>query len=269
MATLKVDVLRREGEGPFPVVVRTAEGRVLRLHGDAAPRHARWFGMSDGVAVWAEPADAAGASTGEVVEVHVEELIDEVGVAVGPDRDHRGIFDPPGESSLTGERTGASTEEAGVETQRTAVLAWIAASLGEPHALPASAPPSAALRTRIADEAPDLLPSLAAPPTAKGGRVLRTPPAAPLATTPERDDTETRVDLLPPAGPPTDAGGATTTGTHTLRWLTAERMVWVGFAVAACLLAGSALAWWWWVPGTGWTLPAGPAMRAGPSSAPG
>ena len=86
MATVRCELLRREGEAAFPCVVRTPEGRILRLHGDAAPRHARWFGLCDGVAVWSEPADAAGPPLGVVLEIDVSELVDEVGVAFGPDR---------------------------------------------------------------------------------------------------------------------------------------------------------------------------------------
>lgn len=246
MATLRVEVLRREAEGRFPCVVRAPDGRVLRLHGDAAPRHARWFGMSDGVAIWAEPAEAAGATPEAVLELHVDELVDEVGVSLGPDRDHRGIFDTAAESSLTGERTGATTEEAGVETRRTAVLAWIAASLDEPVELPLSGPPPAALRTRIADEPPDLLPSLAQAPALRGGRVLRAPPVAPPLGGPERDDTVTQVDLLVPAlADDGERTGGTTTGQNPLGWLDAERVVRLAIGVALALLAGSALAWWW------------------------
>lgn len=253
MATLRVEVLRREAEGRFPCVVRAPDGRILRLHGDAAPRHARWFGMSDGVAIWAEPAEAAGAPVGEVLELHVDELVDEVGVALGPDRDHRGIFDLAAESSLTGERTGATTEEGGVEQQRTAVLAWIAASLGDAVELPLAGPAPASLRTRIADEPPDLLPSLAAAPVLRGARVLRAPPLAPPAGI-ERDDTVTQVDLLVPGvpGEPEPTAG-TTTGHHPAGWLSVERVVRLGVIVALLLLAGSALAWWWFVlPGEGW-----------------
>lgn len=253
MATLKCEVIRREGEGAFPCVVRSPEGRVLRLHGDAAPRHARWLGLCDGVAVWSEPADNPGPGLGVYVEIHVAELVDEVGVALGPDRDSSGLFDPPSEASLTGERTGVSTEEAGAEQQRTAVLAWIAASLGEPNRLPEVGAPCAALRTRIADEPPDLLPSLGFGAVVRDARVLRAPPAPPPAPPGPgasfTDDTVTQVDLLPPRpeDPRTGVTGATTTG-HTgntrFGWLPSERIVRVALLVSAVLLGLSAYAWW-------------------------
>lgn len=247
MATLTCELLRREGEAPFPCVVRTQEGRVLRLHGDAAPKHARWLGMCDGTAVWSEPADAAGPGLGQHLEIDVAELIDEVGVAFGPDGGGGGLFDGPGESSLTGERTGVATEEAGAEQQRTAVLAWIAASLGEPHPLEAQGPPCTALRARIADEPPDLLPSLSTLSAPRDGRVLRPPPPTQPQLQADGDDTVTQVDLLVPAAsgaPETTGSGAATTTGGVSRWLTAERVIRVAPWVALALLAISAGAWW-------------------------
>jgi hypothetical protein len=244
VAALRFELLRKEGDGPFPCVVRTPEGRVLRLHGDAAPRHARWLGMMAGGAVWSEPADSVGEGTGEFIEIDVTELIDEVGVPLGPDRDHGGLFDPPSELSLTGERTGTPTHEAGADQQRTALLAWIAASLGEGGPPQAEGPPPAALRLRIADEPPDLLPSLSSPPQPRAsGRVLRPPPTPPPSLVPESEDTVTQVGPLASAGPPTE---------HTEGWLPAERLVRLAPPVAALLLVLSAVAWWLWaVPGTG------------------
>ncbi len=243
MATLRVEVLRRERQGTFPCLVRTVDGKVLRLHGDAAPRHARWFGMHEGVAVWSEPGELAGVGTGEFLELHLTELVDEVGVALGPDRDHSGLFEAVGESSLTGERTGASTEEAGVEAQRTAVLAWIAASLGEGQGLPDRGAPCVALRPRIADEPPDLLPSLGSAPTKRESRVLRAPPNHP---TREIDDSITQVDLLPTPLSAVEATAMTTTGLGPLRWLTAERVVRLAPWFAVLVLSASAAAWWAW-----------------------
>ncbi len=239
MATLRFELLRREGEGPFPCVVRTAEGRALRLHGDAAPRHARWLGMVDGVAVWSEPADLTGFGTDEWVEVYVTELIDEVGVPLGPDHsDHGGLFDPPAELSVTGERTGGHADQPEGDAQRAALLTWIAAALGErvPHR--AEGPPPTALRTLIADEPPDLLPSLGAPAGARGsGRVLRPPPVTLQPEGFEREDTATQADVLLPAGPSTE---------HTGGWLPAEKLIRFAPFVAAGLLVLSALAWWIW-----------------------
>ena len=243
MATLRVELVRKEREGTFPCLVRTADGKILRLHGDAAPRHARWFGMHEGMAVWSEPAESAGASTGEYLDLHLTELVDEVGVALGPDRDHAGLFDVAGESSLTGERTGASTEEAGVEAQRTAVLAWVAASLGETHGLPDGGAPCVALRARIADEPPDLLPSLGSAPSRRESRVLRAPPSHP---THDSDDSITQVDLLPVPAPGADATALTTTGWGALRWLTAESVVRLAPWFAVLVLSASAAAWWVW-----------------------
>jgi hypothetical protein len=239
VATLRFELLRREAEGAFPCVVRTPEGRVLRLHGDAAPRHARWLGMVDGTTVWSEPADLTGIGTDEWIEVNVVELIDEVGVPLGPDAgDHGGLFDPPSEFSLTGERTGGHTDEAGGDAQRTALLAWIAVTLGEGGPPAALGPAPAALRGRIADEPPDLLPSLGAPPSPRStGRVLRPPPAAPRPLVPDLDDTATQVDALAPAGPSTE---------HTEGWLPAEKLVRIAPFVAGGLLVLSALAWWIW-----------------------
>ncbi|MSQ00835.1 MAG: hypothetical protein EXR71_02955 [Myxococcales bacterium] len=247
MATLRVELLRRERAGTFPCLVRTADGKVLRLHGDAAPRHARWFGMHEGVAVWSEPAESAGVGAGEFLELHLTELVDEVGVALGPDRDHAGLLDAPGESSLTGERTGTSTEEAGVETQRTAVLAWIAASLGETHDLPDRGAPCVPLRARIADEPPDLLPSLGSAPTRRESRVLRAPPH-PAA--PDLDDSVTQVDLLPSPVVGADATAMTTTGLGRWGWFTAERVVRLAPWFAVLVLSASAVAW------SVWALPA-------------
>ncbi len=239
MATLRFELLRREGESALPCVVRTPEGRVLRLHGDAAPRHARWLGMLDGVAVWSEPADLQGIGSDEWIEVDVAELIDEVGVPLGPDRgDHGGLFDPPSEFSLTGERTGTPTDEAGAEAQRTALLAWIASSLGAGAPPRDEGPAPAALRLRIADEPPDLLPSLSAPSSTRaGGRVLRPPPPSPGPASAELDDTATQVNPLAPAGPSTE---------HTEGWLPAERLVRFAPFVAGGMLVLSALAWWIW-----------------------
>ena len=257
MATVACELLRREGEAPFPCVVRTPDGRTLRLHGDAAPRHARWFGLCDGMAIWSEPADNPGPPTGIVVEIAMTEQVDEVGVPLGPDRGGEGLFDTPDEASLTGERTGVSSQEAGAEQQRLAVLAWISATLAEPADLPETGPPSATLRTRIADEPPDLLPSLGFVPAPRDARVPRPPPVAPNLFA---DDTVTQVDLLRPAGEPSgntspglggrSATGATTTGHTTTggltRMLRPERLLRVAPWIAATLLVASALAYWAW-----------------------
>ena len=237
------ELVRREGEGAFPCVVRTPEGRVLRLYGDAAPRHARWLGMCDGTAVWSEPADAVGPGLGGLVAIDIPELVDEVGVHLGPDIGGGGLFEGSPERSLTGERTGVSTEDAGAEQQRTAVLTWIAASLGHPHDLGAEGPPCTAMRACIADEPPDLLPSLSTLAAPRGGRVPRVGGGT---LTPEREDNATQIDLLPvvtSAHAETTGTGATTTG-GLARWVTPERVVRLAPWVALALLGLSAGAWW-------------------------
>jgi len=112
----------------------------------------------------------------------------------------------------------------------------------------------AALRTRIADEPPDPLPSLGFGAQTRDGRVLRAPPVAPpAAPSPFADDTVTQVDLLRPPPPPEDprtgvtgTTGATTTGAGFGAWVTSDRVVRLALGVAACFLALSAFAWCRW-----------------------
>lgn len=200
--------------------------------------------MCDGTAVWSEPADAVGPGLGDMVRIDVPELVDEVGVHFGPDAGAGGgLFDGAGERSLTGERTGVSTEDPGAEQQRMAVLTWIAASLGHPHEMAAEGPPCTAMRTCIADEPLDLLPSLSTLAAQRGGRVPR---GGTGTLTPEREDSATQIDLLPlatPANAETTGTGATTTG-GIARWVTPERVIRLAPWVALALLALSAAAWW-------------------------
>jgi hypothetical protein len=263
MPALNCVVLQTDGPAPWPCVVRLPDGRVLRLHGDAAPKHARWFGMCDGVTLWAEPADATGQGTGEQRLVDVAEAIDEVGVALGPDLDVVGLFDASAERSATGERTLVAGIPPEVEQRRTSLLAWIAANADAP-ASSAAVSPCTPLRGSIADEPPDALPALARAPSSSRGnaRITRTPPA-PAFPLGDPDDTATQMPDtgVPPA--PSAAEGpfaaettatasepvATTTGSRARppgAWQgTSDRVLNVARGLALVLLVGSALAWWY------------------------
>jgi hypothetical protein len=111
--------------------------------------------------------------------------LDEVELAVGPDRDALGIFDAPTTGTATGEHThgSASEPEQGGEPRRTAVLAWIAAQdlSGAPAV---GQQPCAALKRLIADEPLDVVPAL-------DGTEHRDPPALPAGGEPE--DTATQI----------------------------------------------------------------------------
>ncbi len=247
MATLSCDVLRREGHGCFPAVVRTADGRVLRLFGDDAPAHASWLGMSDGAAIWCEPTECDAPPTGDVVTVDVELSLDEVGIQVGPDRDAAGLFDVEVDRSVTGEQTGIATEEATAEQQRTAALTWISSSIEEGTGAPESAAPCPPLKARIADEPPDALPSLAAPAGGTAGvhRALRAAPPFQAPPRPESDDTATQVDALRNGGEERTSTGNQSREALTGSWtLATDRTLRAARWLALLLLALSALAWW-------------------------
>jgi hypothetical protein len=300
MARLRCDVLRRDGPGALPCVVRDEAGRVLHLFGEAPPRGARWLGTLDGSAVWGMPvADAldggdACAGTGDSEDTGgtgdsedtggtgdtgdtgdtedsrgatpsdptrptprpaepgtahtgspthgsptpLEVLwlegpgTDEVDLAVGPDRDGWGIFDPPGaEGTVTGDSTAEGTAEqtgdrtgdsrsdgepgrprgrgGGGEQRRTAVLAWIVANEAGagPGAPSARVVPCEPLKRLIADEPLDPLPALdgVPPPRARPPGAAGRPDLAP-----EREDTATQIQgFAPLAG---DAPGDATDG---------------------------------------------------------
>lgn len=249
MATLKCECLGTAVPGVFPLLARAADGRVLVLHADSAPPHAAWLGMHDGNAIWAVPSDSDLPGNGRQLDIDLSPPLDEVGVPVGPDRDVAGLFDHEVDRSVTGERTGVATEEAGIEQQRTALLTWLAASLVSPPPVAGEAGPCPALKSRIADEPPDGLPALAAPAASarSTARALRHAPTAPAAERPEVDDTATAVDTVTR----TTAGGETTTTGSRARdavtgtWsLAADRTLRTARWVALLLLALSALAWW-------------------------
>lgn len=124
---------------------------------------------------------------------------DEIGVAVGPDRDGYGLFDAPTTGTAT--RAAEPTEgpprgpDHATDTRRTAVLAWIAARPPAPAGPTPSRPgadgvPCAPLKRLIADEPLDPLPPL-------DGVPLRPRPAARAAAralAPEREDTATQIE---------------------------------------------------------------------------
>ncbi len=249
MATLRCECLGSAAPGVFPLLARTEDGRVLVLHAEAAPPHAGWLGMYDGNAIWAVGGESDLPGNGRHMDIDLSPALDEVGVPVGPDRDVAGLFDHEVDHSVTGERTGVATEEAGIEQQRTALLTWLAASLTSPPQAAGDAGPCPALKARIADEPPDGLPALAAPAASprNTARALRHAPAAPVAERPEADDTATAVDTV---SRPTAGGETTTTGSRardsvTGTWnLATDRTLRTARWIALLLLALSALAWW-------------------------
>lgn len=193
---LRCEVLERDGA--LPRVIRNDAGQVLRLYADSPPAHAQWLGLLDGVAVWAEA--VAGPATpeaapggGEAAEVvWLETLaLDEVGVAVGPDRgDGLGLFDSP-ITANTGEHTEGATagpERVG-EQRRTAVLAWIAAQAADLDVPAEPGAPCEALKRLVADEPLDPLPALDGVPRHLDTRVPARAPAPP-----EREDTVTQIE---------------------------------------------------------------------------
>jgi len=249
VATLRCACVGDSLPGVFPLLARTADGRVLALHTDSAPPQAAWLGMYDGNAVWAVPAESNLPANGAHFDIDLSPPLDEVRVPIGPDRDAGGLFDLETDRSVTGERTGVATEEAGIEQQRTALLTWIASSLASRAAVAGDGGPCPALKARIADEPPDGLPALAAPAASPRSiaRALRAAPAAPASERPEVDDTATAVDAVSRASSGEDT---TTTGSRgrdgiTGPWsLAADRTLRTARWLALLLLALSALAWW-------------------------
>ena len=202
MPLLRCEVLRRDTDS---AVVAVEDGTVLRLYFGRGPGDAWWFGTVNGAGVWAEPAMCADPPCGEVLYVDTA-VTDEVGVEVGPDRDHGGLFDVSHSSgNLTGERTGHSdaAPDAHPEQRRTAVLAWIAAAPDASLAEDGPASPCEPLKRLIADEPLDPLPAL------DGGPLPPAPPASSLAPRePEPEITATQIqgfdlpEVSEPVAPP-------------------------------------------------------------------
>ncbi|MFZ5479669.1 MAG: hypothetical protein ACOZNI_23080, partial [Myxococcota bacterium] len=85
MPSIRCEVLRRDGPAALPCVVRTDDGRTLRLFGDDAPPTARWLGTLAGAPVWAVRVEELPDATAVPEEVFTVDTgaIDEVGVAGG------------------------------------------------------------------------------------------------------------------------------------------------------------------------------------------
>lgn len=147
---------------------------------------------------------------------------DEVGVAFGPDAHLGGLFDPPGESTQTGERTGHDPVGAAVGQRRTAVLAWIASPPDDLSPAPDRGPPCEAVKRAIADEPLDPLPPLDGVPWRTGTRPAASPPPVAISRRSEREDTATAVDFSRPS-------------ITTIERQVTPRWVWplVAFAIAA------------------------------------
>lgn len=124
---------------------------------------------------------------------------DEVGVAFGPDADVGGLFDPPGEHTQTGERTGHDPVGAGVGQRRTAVLAWIAAPPDDLVPAPDRGPACEAVKRAIADEPLDPLPPLDGVPWRTAAAAVAAPPPVSVFRRSEREDTATAIDLPRPS----------------------------------------------------------------------
>lgn len=189
-----------------------------------------------------------------------DDELDEVGVRLGPDRDGDGLFDPPRETSMIGEKTSVTLQEAQASEPERTLLAWIAASGALLANAPESGVPCLPLRQRIADEPPDLLPALGAPALLHrgGSKVLRPPPTAPSRSA-EPDDTNTQIRPMPrPPGslpaetdPPTNegtpAGDRDTNTEHTQTGafvVASDRVLRLARWLALLLLSMSAAAWW-------------------------
>jgi hypothetical protein len=159
---------------------------------------------------------------------------------------------------MTGERTAIPGVAPAVEQRRTSLLAWIAAGTGESAPVAETTDACTPLRRTIADEPPDVVPSLSAPSAARSATLsLRNPPASQADAGPE--DTATDLPAMARAAPTpaensasgsssadgatspalTDAAGARTHAP------TGERILRLARAVALILLGTSALAWWY------------------------
>lgn len=139
-----------------------------------------------------EPAEGV-ERPGELGE-RAEPAHDEIGIAVGPDGDVRGLFDAPFTGTATGEHTAdvAYAPERPGEQRRTAVLAWIAAETLARNAETGDGAPCEPLKRLIADEPLDPLPALDGVPL----QARAAPRAArePRALAPEREDTATQIE---------------------------------------------------------------------------
>ncbi len=196
MARLRCEVLAREGARA--TLVRDETGRLLRLFAAAPPDGARWLGALDGEPAWGVPVEEVPAdAVGDPLAVAwiESQALDEVGVAVGPDRDAIGLFDAPTTGTATGEHTEGppSGPDRGGEQRRTAVLAWIAAQPPPDAAPAAEGVPCTALKRLIADEPLDPLPALDGVPP-RGREPARRAGRDPAELAPEREDTATQIE---------------------------------------------------------------------------
>lgn len=183
------------------------------------------------------------------------DALDEVGLRLGPDGedDGEGLFDSPREASAVGEKTSVAHKEGSEQDNRAELLQRLRESVGTTSHVPESGEPCRALRLRIADEPPDLLPALGAPALLHraGTRVLRPPPPAPPRPS-DPDDTNTQIrpmprprDDDPPTGERTAPGDTEHTQTgQTGSWLATDRTLRLARWLALGLLSVSAVAWW-------------------------
>jgi hypothetical protein len=237
MPRLVCRLVAREGAGPFPCVVVDPDGWLLRLDTTPQADGVAPVGQVGGVEVWAEQVDdeaVAPDPSAELVIVEDAAPVDEIGVRFGPESHGEGLFDPPESTGTgTGERTGAFSDEAASDQQRTAVLAWISATLGPVGSWPDTAA-CTPLKRLIADTPPDVLPALDAVPLG-GGRAVR-PLYAPVLRA-RADDTATAVDVPTNDSALTDAPSSTTVEAPSIpRW---------PLVLAAFFAAAAAVAWWW------------------------
>lgn len=235
MARLACRIVSR-APGGFPCLVVDPDGWRLRLSVTPPRLGLAPAGRVDGVPVWAEEVEDDGTAPGEeLVLLEEEDALDEVGVRAGPDDDSAGIFDLPGRDRTgTGERTGHHSDEAAIDQQRTAVLAWVAAALGPLPAVPDTGP-CGPLKRKIADAPLDPVPALdgvgLTPPRRIADSVLRvelgredTAPTAPGLL--EDPATNTRVVTRSEIG----------VASEVPRW---------PLVAAAALVILAALVWWW------------------------
>lgn len=230
MPRLVCRLVTREGEDPFPCVVVDPDGWLLRLTREPSGEGVAPVGLVEGVAVWAEQVDGQPAAQdvgAPTIVIEDESLVDEVGVRFGPEDHGAGLFDAR-EATGTGDATGAFSEEAERDQQRTAVLAWIAATLGPLPAWPDTTA-CTPLKRLIADAPLDALPALDAV-GASAGQAAR-PIYAPVLRA-RGDDTATVVD-----GQPTVTTSLTNSDRPVVpRW---------PLVLAACFALAAAIAWWW------------------------
>ena len=199
MASLRCIVLARPEEDRFPCIVLDEHGAQLWVRLGQPSRGAAWSGMCGAEAVWAErTTESVDPTVGSPEEIVVEVAsFDEVGMALGPEGEKGGLFEPSrSEDSETREKTGQSAAGAGQAQRRTAVLAWVAAETEVALADDSRAfAPSVALKRLVADEPLDPL-----PPLSERGWTPTPPPPVEPPTPPE-------VPVGPPpvAAPPSPA----------------------------------------------------------------